>query len=794
MTVSSIPPYKVHCGNNSSKQFDFDFLIEDESQLVVKHMNKEEETNLLVNNLDYSIKEINNENGSSIIFPLKTSKYKVLGNDEKIILSLTLPIKQECVFNNSDGNIWKNVEKSFDYLTRVIQILDREVERTVKIDEGKNQTCDELLASIEKSYIESKNYCKNAQEAALNALNDAAKAKNISDELQDKISMIKPAGKDTLGMIKPDNKTTFTDEDGTLRSPKWNLFDIVQKDHKLTYEEKEGLELLGEYVYKDTQDKRYGYPDFYAKCLEEYNSEDNTEEIEGITIKINSNGHKFYDIKDKEKIDEIYETTGVAWYYGIDEENQRILLPRISNIILTTKEKIPVIGNGMTFGVTDGQKYFGLLPSGNHYEDYIGKAYGAPVGSTQQDAVFSSGKSLGVTSDPEKSGIIADLSLVKNKEIYHVYMVVGNTTITQAQTEVTEVAASENDTIPLFYGQYFDFTPNHVSWLKAGANESGKIYQSAYNELLKISKGEETKYGEGFKVIKETAKLPDTDYSEYWIVNEEEQTFRTPLKTSLLNTISNARILIDKKEPTEEDKSWYNLYSDGWLEQGNWGQPLNSATGRNLVKLLKPYKDTNYEVFASSTAGHAYASASVSSESEIGCETRGHDFSLQQCSVSWITKGYAQKPNVEEISKSQNTGLYFKVANAVENQQLIDCGEVLEELNNKIGKTECKSYVIDTYINEDSGYRVYSDGYCEQWGRLTTKSSGDEKMTVTLLKTYSNTDYKVLTQILDTTDTPFIPWYLASVTNKTVNSFQKYTHPHWPLDWYACGYLAEGEY
>lgn len=46
------------------------------------------------------------------------------------------------------------------------------------------------------------------------------------------------------------------------------------------------------------------------------------------TIYRHANGHGFYHISEKTVIDSVYETTGMAWYYGVDEENQRILLPR----------------------------------------------------------------------------------------------------------------------------------------------------------------------------------------------------------------------------------------------------------------------------------------------------------------------------------------------------------------------------------------------------------------------------------------------------------------------------------
>jgi len=46
------------------------------------------------------------------------------------------------------------------------------------------------------------------------------------------------------------------------------------------------------------------------------------------TIYRKSNRHAFYDISEKSKIDTIYNKNGMAWFYGVDTENERIFLPR----------------------------------------------------------------------------------------------------------------------------------------------------------------------------------------------------------------------------------------------------------------------------------------------------------------------------------------------------------------------------------------------------------------------------------------------------------------------------------
>lgn len=67
-----------------------------------------------------------------------------------------------------------------------------------------------------------------------------------------------------------------------------------------------------------------------------------------------------------------------------------------------------------------------------------------------------------------------------------------------------------------------------------------------------------------------------------------------------------------------------------------------------------------------------------------------------------------------------------------------------------------KPYVVETYENGNSGYRLWSDKWCEQWGYQTgTGSYGIT--TVTLLKAFKDTNYKVFADII-WADT----WYTAT--------------------------------
>ena len=71
----------------------------------------------------------------------------------------------------------------------------------------------------------------------------------------------------------------------------------------------------------------------------------------------------------------------------------------------------PVIGNGITLGLSDANNYFGLQAneSGNMLQAMSGQ-YGKVTGAEQSVGGVQSTKSLGITENPEYSGLIADLS------------------------------------------------------------------------------------------------------------------------------------------------------------------------------------------------------------------------------------------------------------------------------------------------------------------------------------------------------------------------------------------------
>ena len=131
-------------------------------------------------------------------------------------------------------------------------------------------------------------------------------------------------------------------------------------------------------------------------------------------------------------------------------------------------------------------------------------------------------------------------------------------------------------------------------------------------------------------------------------------------------------------------------------------------------------------------------------------------------SSSWTT-GIMIKPSTKEI--------WFSDINSV---------------SGAVAEIKC---VTQTYVNGASWYRVWSDGWIEQGGGISTAvNTTDSAWSVTFLKTFSNTNYTVQTSV-------FGGWAahnIANVEDKYTNKMSGYASSSGnstkTIYWYACGY------
>lgn len=431
------------------------------------------------------------------------------------------------------------------------------------------------------------------------------------------------------------------------------MFDPVLQDHILTYEESKGLALQGTYVYKEAiAGSRYGYPTFYEKCVEEKEAATATETTLGdntITMYVNANGHQFYDIADKEAVDAWYDVYGRAWFYGVDTENERIFLPRNNSYFRIGDES--TVGTNQEAGLPNITGVVGLIARNNASGAFYGQSgvtgYTGEGGESDCKVSFNASRSSAIYGNSDTVELDSVNMLL--------YICVGNTESEEALTNVTEITTSENDTLPWGYhfysGELLSPTLGYIQSQGQWNNGSSKLYSGFFAEAV-------NKIGEPFAggYIKNHTETYD-DYD--LVINQDDMTFRLPL--------------LDGSEDLPSDKytnltlgasgTTYTAPANGWF---NLDKVITSG-GQGIT-------------IANTTSNQAVQSSAHASGNSVVCEMFAKKGDV--INVSYDAGGTTHF--FRFIYAQGNGSLYFKVANAVQNLELLNAGEVLEAVNNVV--------------------------------------------------------------------------------------------------------------
>lgn len=180
------------------------------------------------------------------------------------------------------------------------------------------------------------------------------------------------------------------------------------------------------------------YTDAYNHLVDDVDGKtaSNSDTIGSYTVYyvLADDGHKIVGPDQEATVNNIYNESGVAWYYVLDKTNQRFKLPR--ELPITGKSK----GNGMALGLKSGDYTAGLttLAANNAQLNWTASAYGTDTKS----AIYGTGPtvgSVGITSDQTKSGIISHRANENGQQ--YLYFYVGQ--FSQSATEQTAGLNSE---------------------------------------------------------------------------------------------------------------------------------------------------------------------------------------------------------------------------------------------------------------------------------------------------------------------------------------------------------------
>lgn len=146
-------------------------------------------------------------------------------------------------------------------------------------------------------------------------------------------------------------------------------------------------------------------------------------------------------------------TYGVCGKFVYDSVNNTVRLPKYSNKIYTKDimSTAPVIGNGMTLGLSysnngtgglyasDTERVYDLVVSPN--------AYGTSLGTSGLASSVVRNQSIGVTSDPTKSGLSAQLSNITTSLDGYYYIVIATSIKTDIEVDIDEIATDLNSKV-----------------------------------------------------------------------------------------------------------------------------------------------------------------------------------------------------------------------------------------------------------------------------------------------------------------------------------------------------------
>ena len=183
--------------------------------------------------------------------------------------------------------------------------------------------------------------------------------------------------------------------------------------------------------------------------------------------------------------------------------------------------------------------------------------------------------------------------------------------------------------------------------------------------------------------------------------------FKVPKKLS--------RVLVRTQKPTaDNDHTWYNVYADGWVEQGG-----EDSTGKGVKTIALPIEmTTDRYLLISSTVSEAETTG-------IGVfqkSTTEIQINKPNSRCEWKVEGYADpteytkdKWNYQNIQVER---CMVQLFNSTTDTAVATCNQVLAD----VSALNQGDYVIATQIptpeNNYSWYRLYKSGWIEQGGTV----------------------------------------------------------------------------
>lgn len=268
---------------------------------------------------------------------------------------------------------------------------------------------------------------------------------------------------------------------------------------------------------------------------------------------------------------------GTCGKFVIDDGAGTIRLPKYPNYVSKEYVEAAVVGNGMTLGLTNGSQNFGMYSTDNGPNNYLFRldTYGQQLPTSAGNTTANTAKGIGVTTDPTKSGIIANLANAITETIPCKYFIQVATGVEESVDVTREIEL--NNPFSLLDYKWSEYELTNASWLLSnGAFHSGTVYKAVYELLLKIKNGAVTKDGVSVKLS--TEAYEDTDF----VINTADTTFRLPIKVKLASgnaVVGNGMTLGLTNNGVNNDTGLLYTSNLGFVVgSGGYGNPAGTST------------------------------------------------------------------------------------------------------------------------------------------------------------------------------------------------------------------------
>lgn len=349
------------------------------------------------------------------------------------------------------------------------------------------------------------------------------------------------------------------------------------------------------------------------------------------------------------------------------------------------------------------------------------------------------------------SSTYQDNAPVQQEAVQYPYYIVVNTGVEEAERPINNYQV--NNVYSYGMSQYYKGTMNNNSWLRSqGQWNDGAVYTGMYNWLL-----EQMNSGvSGF--VASTATYTDYDF----VINTADQTFRLPIFNG--------------------EESVINWDRFDTLTVSNSGQLYTAPANGCYAFCLGLAASTYFAIFKDNSGD--VADLLTNETAAIGQNYVAKTSVKRSDTIRIQYNGTPTVQSARFYYAKGNGNLYYYVGDTLQNVDLINVARIEEKLVDKADSdlSNCtKPYITETYKNGTNWYRIWSDGWCEQGGKLVSSISGTGFLTVSFLKPFSEEPGILLTQQGSYYSNPYAGQHCNNAQTLTTTHFTTYVDVNIPI-------------